>query len=149
MRSHLAASLVALAAVAMLAMTPLCAAPKDEIRAAFTKFVAAQNAHDLNAVGELLSDSPDFLWIAPGHIVRGRDAALHRFRELFQSAWHVDPDWSTFQVMMLDVSTAEIFVRVSTASGAPARSARMNQILVHAARGWRVLSILPGDVQSN
>jgi ketosteroid isomerase-like protein len=145
MRSHFAATCVALAAVAMLAMSPVCAAPKDEIRGTFRKFVAAQNAHDLKAVGEVLSDSPDFLWIAPGHIVRGRDAALNHFRELFKSTWRVDPDWSTFQVMMLDVSTAEIFVRISTTNGAPARSARMNQILVNTARGWRVLSILPGE----
>src|SRR6266513_5632537 len=44
MRSHLAATLVVLAAVAMLAMNPVCAAPKDEIRGAFSKFIAAQNA---------------------------------------------------------------------------------------------------------
>src|SRR2546425_5080255 len=117
MRSHLAATRVVLAAVAMLAMNPVCAAPKDEIRGAFSKFVAAQNAHNLKAVGELLSDSPNFLWIAPGRIVRSRDAALDRFGELFQSTWRVDPDWSTFEIMMLDVSTAELFVRVSTAIG--------------------------------
>jgi len=51
--------------------------------------------------------------------------------------------------MMLDVSTAEIFVRVSTTNGTPARSARMNQILVNMARGWRVLSILPRDLPPN
>jgi ketosteroid isomerase-like protein len=149
MRSHLAATFVALTAGAMLAMGPLRAAPKDEIRGAFSKFITAQNAHDLKAVGGLLSDSPEFLWIAPGHIVRGRDAALDRFRELFQSTWHVDPDWSTLQVMMLDVSTAEIFVRVSTTGGARVQSSRMNQIMVNTAHGWRVLSILPGDVPRN
>jgi hypothetical protein len=143
MRSHLAAALVVLAAVAMLAMNPVCAAPKDEIRGAFSKFIAAQNAHNLKAVGELLSDSPNFLWIAPGRIVRGRDAALDRFGELFQSTWRVDPDWSTFQIMMLDVSTAEIFVRVAITDDAIGQSTRMNQILVNTARGWRVLSILP------
>lgn len=149
MRSHLAATAVAFAAVAMLAIGPACAAPKDDIRGAFRKFVAAQNAHDLKAVGEFLSDSPDFLWVAPGRIVRGRGAAIARFGELFQSTWRVDPDWSTFQILMLDVSTAEIFVRVSTTAGAPARSARMIQIVVNTARGWRVLSILPGDVPPN
>ena len=146
MRSHLAATLVVLAVVAMPALSPVCAAPKDAIRGVFSKFIAAQNAHDLKAVGELLSDSPDFLWIAPGLVVRGRDAALDRFGALFKSRWRVDPDWSTFQIMMLDVSTAEIFVRVSTTRGAAAESARMNQILVNTARGWRVFSILPGEV---
>jgi ketosteroid isomerase-like protein len=149
MRSHLAATLVALAAVVILATSPVYAAPKDEIRSAFSKFVAAQNAHDLKAVRELLSDSPDFLWIAPGHTLRGRDAALSRFRELFLSTWRIDPDWSTFQVLMLDVSTAEIFVRVSTSDGVPARSARMIQVLVNTARGWRVLSIVTGSAPPN
>ena len=142
MRSHLAATLVVLAAVAMLAMNPVCAAPKDEIRGAFSKFITAQNAHNLKAVGELLSDSPNFLWIAPGRIVRGRDAALDRFGELFQSTWRVDPDWSTFQIMMLDVSTAEVFVSVSITDGALARSTWMNQVLVKTSRGWRVLTVL-------
>ena len=145
MRSHLAAILVSFAAVAMLATSPVDAAPEDEIRSTFSKFVDAQNAHNLKAVGELLSDSSNFLWIAPGRIVRGRDAAIHRFGELFQSTWRVDPDWSTFQIVMLDVSTAEIFVRVSTTIGGPAQSAQMNHILVNTARGWQVLSILPGN----
>ena len=149
MRPHLTATLGALAAVAMLAMSPVCAAPKDDIRATFSKFVAAQNAHDLKAVGELLSGSRNFLWIGPGYVVRTRDAALTHFGELFQSTWRVDPDWSTFQVVMLDVSTAEIFVRVSTTNGGRARLVRMNQVLVKTTRGWRVLNILSGDVPPN
>ena len=87
-----------------------------------------------------------FLWIAPGQVVRGRDAALVRLGELFQRTWRVDPDWSTFQVMMLDVSTAEIFVRVRITDGTSSRSARMNQILVHTPRAWRVSSIVLEDV---
>ena len=149
MRSCIAAVLVALTSLGMPAVSPVCAAPKDDIRGAFSKFVAAQNAHNLKAVGEALSDSPNFLWIAPGRIVRGRNAALNRFGELFQSTWRVDPDWSTFEFIMLDVSTAEIFVRVSTTVGTSARSVRMIQIMVNTARGWRVLSILPGDVRPN
>jgi hypothetical protein len=34
---------------------------EDEVRALFAKFVAAQNAHDLKTVGELLRHSPQFL----------------------------------------------------------------------------------------
>jgi ketosteroid isomerase-like protein len=145
MRSHLAEILVSAAAVAMLIISPADAAPREEIRSTFSKFLAAQNAHSLKAVGELLSDSPDFLWIAPGRVVRGRDAAIQRFGELFQSTWRVDPDWSTFQIVMLDVSTAEVFVRVSTTIGGPAQPAQMNYILINTARGWRVLAILSGS----
>jgi ketosteroid isomerase-like protein len=149
MRSHPVATLVALAGMAMLAMGPVRAEPKDEIRATFGKFVAAQNAHDLKAVGELLSDSPDFLWIDRGRVVRRHDRALKRFEELFQSTWRVEPDWPTFHVVMLNVSTAELFVRVSITSGAPARSTSMNQIVVNTAHGWRVLTILTDETSQS
>jgi hypothetical protein len=143
MRLHLAAIIVIPACVALLATSPVCASPKGEIKATFGKFVAAQSAHDLKAVGALLSDSPNFLWITPGNIARGRDAAINRFGKLYQTTWRVDPDWSTFQIVMLDVSTAEIFVRVAITDDAIGQSTRMNQVLVNTARGWRVLSILP------
>lgn len=146
MRSHLAPIIIALAVVGMLARSPVYATPKDEIRGTFSRFVIAQNAHNLKGVGKLLSDSPAFLWISPGRVVRDRNSALDRFRELFQSAWRVDPDWSTFQVLRLDVSTVEIFTRVSTSNGAPARMAQMNLILVNSAHGWRVLNILVSEL---
>ena len=34
------------------------AGSEDEVKALFARFIAAQNAHDLKAVGELLQDSP-------------------------------------------------------------------------------------------
>ena len=128
----------------MAATSPLRAAPTDEIRDTFNRFVNAQNAHDLKEVGNLLSDSPAFLWISAGQVVRKRDAALERFRELFKGAWRIDPDWSTFQILGLDISTQEIFVRVRTSDGAPERSAQMNVIMVHTAQGWRVQNIFVG-----
>ena len=151
MRLRPAKIIVALACVAPLATSPAFATPKGEIRATFGKFVAAQNAHDLKAVGELLSDSPNFLWIARGNVVRGRDAALERYAGLFKATWRLDPDWSTLEIMMLDVSTAQIFVRMVVITGGPngpaARSgrARVNQILVKTSSGWRVLGILTGN----
>ena len=150
MRLRPAKIIVALACVALLATSPAFATPKGEIRAAFSKFVAAQNAHDLKAVGDLLSDSPNFLWVTSGNVVRGRDAALKRYAGLFESTWRLAPDWSTLEVMMLDVSTAQIFVRMVITSGplgqpAPSAPTMVNQILVKTSSGWRVLGILPGS----
>lgn len=130
-----------LAVAAVVATGSLRAAPKDEIRDTFVRFIDAQNAHDLRKVGDLLGDLPDFLWIASGQVVRKRDAALERFRELFKAKWRVDPDWSTFQIVGLDISTQEVFVRVRTSDAAKARDAQMNVILVNTARGWRVQNI--------
>jgi hypothetical protein len=144
MRLRPAKTIVALACVALLATSTAFATPKGEIRAAFSKFVAAQNAHDLKALGELLSDSPNFLWVTRGNVVRGREAALERYAELFKGTWRLDPDWSTLEIMMLDVSTAQM----SGALGQPAPSGPtlMNQmILVRTSGGWRVLGSFPGN----
>ena len=52
--------------------------------------------------------------------------------------------------MMLDVSTAQIFVRMVITSDAvgqpvPSGPTLVNQILVMTSTGWRVLGILPGN----
>ena len=82
------ASLAALICLALLlgatARHPALAAPEDEVRATFDRFVAAQNAHDEKALAGLLLDSPDFLWITRGTAVWGHDQAMKRFAGLFQ-----------------------------------------------------------------
>jgi len=48
-------------AFALIGMTgSVQAGTEDEVKALFSKFITAQNAHDLKAVGEILQDSPDF-----------------------------------------------------------------------------------------
>jgi hypothetical protein len=149
MRPHLIPVLVSLTTVAVLSISPACAAPSEQIKGDFSRFVTAQNSHDLKAVDKSLLVSPDFLWIAPGQTVRGRDAALERFGELFQRTWRVDPDWSTLQVMMLDVSTAEVFVRAKVTDGASTRNMRINHLLVQTPRAWRVMSIVFADAPTD
>jgi hypothetical protein len=141
MRFHPRSILVLLAVAVIAVSNPASAEPKDEIRSAFTRFVKAQNAHDLKEVGNLLADSPDFLWISQGHVVRKRDAALERFRNLFKGKWRIDPDWSTFEIVGLDVSTMEVFVQLRTSDGSSAGNAQMSVILVNTAQGWRVQNI--------
>lgn len=67
--------------------------PSDEARAIYRQFAAAQNLRDLEKVGSLLLDSPDFLWVSDGKSIWGHDAGLKRMA-LFQEAriWHVEPD---------------------------------------------------------
>ena len=141
MRFHLRSILVLLAVAVIAATNPASAEPNDEVRSTFTRFINAQNAHDLKDVGKLLADSPDFLWISQGHVVRKRDAALERFRSLFKGKWRVDPDWSTFEIVGLDISTMEVFVQVRTSGDTSAGNAQMSVILVNTAQGWRVQNI--------
>jgi hypothetical protein len=58
------------------------AAPEDEVRSTFDRFVNAQNSHDVKTVESLLLGSPDFLWITRGAPLWGQDAALKRFASL-------------------------------------------------------------------
>ena len=134
--------------IAVLITGTATAAPEDEIKATFDRFVVAQNAHDIAAVRELLLDSPSFLWITRGAPVWGRDAALKRFEGLYQGTWKLKPDLSSLRVMLLSDSTAQLFVPIVFNIGAAGQPAPdtpflMNQTLVKTQSGWRVASILP------
>jgi hypothetical protein len=142
MRFHRFAVLFALVLGCALATGTLGAGPKDDPRATFSRFIASHNARDVRGVGKLLSDSPDFLWITPGHVVRGRDAAVRYFRELYRHPSRVDIDWSTFQSLGLDISTTEIFVSGAISEAGVPRRVRINVILVDTARGWRVRTLV-------
>lgn len=59
----------------------VCAGTEQEVKAKFLDFVAAQNAHDLKKVAEILADSPEAFWVARGAPTLGRKPILQDFRE--------------------------------------------------------------------
>jgi uncharacterized protein (TIGR02246 family) len=137
-----------LAALAVAAVPSAPASPPEEVRQTFDRFVAAQNAHDLRAVEALLLDSPDFLWITRGTPIWGREAALKRFKALYEGTWQLAPDASALKVAMLGDNAAQLFVPISFSIGAPGQAPQttrflMNQVLVKTPAGWRVSAILP------
>lgn len=124
------------------------AAPEDEVRAVIDRFVAAQNAHDLAAVGELLWDSPQFLWITRGAPIWGRQPALTRFEALYRGTWRLEPALSDLRIMLVADGVAQIYLPIMFTIGAPGQEAQktrflMNQVLVKTPMGWKVASILP------
>ncbi len=134
--------------VGVLMASQAFATPEDEVRAAFERFVTAQNAHDLKAVADLLQDSLSFLWITRGTPIWGREAALKRFETLYQGTWRLEPEASALKVIMLEGNTAQVYVPIMFTIGGPGQPAQpmrflMNQILVKTPSGWRVSSILP------
>ncbi len=137
-----------LAAVLMICAGSVQAGPEDEVKAQFSKFVAAQNAHDLKAVGDMLLDSPQFLWITRGAPVWGREAALKRFEALYQGTWFLDPKTDELKVFEVQPGVAQLYVPITfmiAPAGQTAQPARflMNQILVKTSEGWKVSSVLP------
>ncbi len=137
-----------LAAVLMICAGSVQAGPEDEVKAQFSKFVAAQNAHDLKAVGDMLLDSPQFLWITRGAPIWGREAALKRFEALYQGTWFLDPKTDELKVFEVQPGVAQLYVPITfmiAPAGQTAQPARflMNQILVKTPEGWKVSSVLP------
>jgi hypothetical protein len=142
-------SIVLLAAIA--AGPSFAATPEEEARATFDRFVAAQNAHDIEAVEGLLLDSPQFLWITRGNAVWGRAEALKRFAGLYAGTWHLEPELAEFRLVLSQPRVAEIFVPIMFSigpAGQPPQETRflINQVLVKTGAGWRIASILPVPV---
>ena len=141
-------TLAMLAVVLTLSTGHAFASADDDVKSTFNRFVAAQNAHDVSAVRDLLLDSTNFLWVTRGAPIWGRDAALKRFETLYQGTWKLSPDTSNLKVVLLSDTTAQLFVPIMFNIGPPGQPAPdapflMNQTLVKTAAGWRIASILP------
>jgi ketosteroid isomerase-like protein len=141
-------SRTAFAAVLMIFADSAQAGTEDEVKAQFSKFIAAQNGHDPKAVGDMLLDSPQFLWITRGAPIWGREAALKRFEALYQGTWSLDPKTDELKVFEIQPGVAHLYVPITfmiAPAGQPAQPMRflMNQILVKTPDGWKVSSVLP------
>lgn len=141
-------SRTAFAAVLMIFAGSAQAGTEDEVKAQFSKFIAAQNGHDLKAVGDMLLDSPQFLWITRGAPIWGREAALKRFEALYQGTWALDPKTDELKVFEVQPGVAHLYVPITfmiASAGQTAQPMRflMNQILVKTLDGWKVSSVLP------
>ena len=151
------ARLRSLSAIAMLfvlvaaigAGGPAHAAANDaEARTIFEKFIAAQNAHDADAVKAMLLDSPSTLLFARNVDTRGRDAVAARFKEYYEGIWHLEPDMSKFRVAVISNDVMQVLVPIVFTRGLPGKPPQQNiflisQTYVQDASGWHVASIMP------
>jgi len=131
-----------------LSIKSAAAAPEDDVRATFDRFVIAQNAHDVKAVESLLLGSPNFLWITRGTPVWGPEAALKRFATLYEGTWRLEPEASGLKVTMIGDGAAQVYVPIVFTIGAPGQQPQptrflMNLVLTKTANAWKVSSIRP------
>lgn len=146
-------SIAATLLIVSLMIKPAVAAPEDEVRSTFDRFVTAQNEHDIKAVQTLLLGSPDFLWVTRGAPVWGQNAALKHFSALYGGTWRLDPDLTNLKVIMIADGVAQLYAPIMFtigAAGQPAQETKflMNLLLVKTQSGWRVSSILPIPIPS-
>jgi hypothetical protein len=119
-----------------------------EARALFSRFVAAQNAHDVGEVKSMLWDSPAMLFFSRGVEVRGREAVVDRFKEYYEGTWHLEPEMPKLGVTVISEDVVQILVPIVFTRGLPGAEPQSNtflisQTLVRGPLGWRIASILP------
>ncbi len=125
---------------------PAHADPQQDIRALYETFVTAQNAHDIEGVRSVLSDSADFLWITDGRPVWGREEMLTRMAT-FQDAevWRVEPEYDASRVIVLDDDTAVFHVPLVLVIGSKADPARLKWLVEVLCQketaGWRIAGL--------
>ena len=138
------------AAVALLVATLVApaarAAPADEVRALYARFLAAQNARDLQRVRSVLWDSPRFLWVSDGMSVWGPDALVERMGQ-FQKAevWRVDPDLARAVAVEVSERTAYLHLPLVLTIGSGAKPDRLRFLVsmlgVETPQGWRIAAL--------
>ena len=124
------------------------ASMEEEVRAVFDKYIATQNAHDLKGIRNLLSDSPDFLWISRGKAIWGREAALKSLEERYKGTWKIDVDKKELRVISVSRRVAQVYAPTELTFGdpgvEPARNRLyINLVMVKKPEGWQIVSILP------
>jgi uncharacterized protein (TIGR02246 family) len=137
-----------LTVLAMVATLARASTMEDEVRAVFDKYIATQNAHDLKGMRNLLSESPDMLWISRGKPIWGRDAALKSLEERYKGTWKIDVDKKELRVISVSRRVAQVYAPTELSVGEPgAEPARnrlyINLVMVKKPEGWQIVSILP------
>jgi len=137
-----------LVALAMAAPLAGASTMEDEVRAVFDKYIATQNAHDLKGIRNLLSDSPDLLWISRGKPIWGREAALKTLEERYKGTWKIEVDKKELRVISVSRRVAQVYAPTQLSAGEPgAEPARnrlyINLVMVKKPEGWQIVSILP------
>jgi uncharacterized protein (TIGR02246 family) len=132
----------------MAATLARAATMEEEVRAVFDKWIAAQNAHDLKGIRNLLSDSPDMLWISRGKPLWGRDAALKTLEERYKGTWKIEVDKKELRVISVSRRVAQVYAPTQLTSGDPGADPSRNRlfinlVMVKKPEGWQIVSILP------
>ncbi|MBO4225755.1 DUF3225 domain-containing protein [Bradyrhizobium neotropicale] len=119
-----------------------------DARALFTRFVAAQNAHNISEVKSMLWKSPQMLFFSRGVETRGADAVAERFTEYYKGTWHLEPDMSKFRIATISNDVAQILVPIVFTRGVPGAQPQsdtflISQTFIRDSQAWYVASILP------
>jgi ketosteroid isomerase-like protein len=138
--------LFALLLCLLLAAPAARAAPEDELLATYHRFLAAQNARDLDGVRAVLWDHPRYLWVSDGRAYWGREAMLERMGR-FQTApvWHVTPHLARAVPVLLTPDVGFVHMPLNLRIGPAAEPSSIEFLVgvlcVRTADGWRIAAL--------
>ena len=125
----------------------------QDVRALVVRFNDAQNAHNLDVIGALMTDSPRFEWSFGQYQQHGRDAALAQLAGMYQRAdWSILPDYGNLDIHMTGSSSADITMPVQYKASTPAQDATLTALVheqaVKTPDGWRLSGLQVQPVES-
>ncbi len=138
---------LALGLGAALLAAPASADTAQQVRAAYVRFAAAQNARDIPAVRALLLDSDRFLWVSNGQSFWGRETMLARMSRYQQAeTWEVRPELDRAVVVEVAAGAAYLHLPLSLAIGSAAHGVAVTDFLVSALfvatpEGWKIAAL--------
>ena len=120
---------------------------QTEVMAVYTRFIAAQNAHDRAVVSEVLLDSKDFVWAQyGGNSIWGHKEAVEAFEEAWKGTWKLDPQMQELRLASVSPGVAVLITPLLSTVGDPGKNPstipiRWGGVFVKTKSGWRIASI--------
>jgi len=118
----------------------------QDVRALVVRFNDAQNAHNLDVIGALLVNSPDFVWAVGPTVQHGRDAALGQLAAMYQAAnWSVLPDYGALNIQLLGDDQADVTLPTQFKATTPLQDTTMQAVVheraIKTSEGWRLSAV--------
>ncbi|HEY3786282.1 MAG TPA: nuclear transport factor 2 family protein [Steroidobacteraceae bacterium] len=118
-----------------------------EVLAAFTHFIAADNAHDGVTVSESLLDSKDLVWAGiDGRAIWGHQEVLAALQRQSQGTWRLEPPSTEPRIASISAGVAVLIAPMvltqgSSTSNASSSAVRWAGVFVKTRSGWRITSV--------
>jgi hypothetical protein len=130
---------------------PLGAATLTQVRALYKRLIDAEDAHDLNAVRQLVWKSPSALFVAKTATAAegnwagfwGDEVVIQHIHDVIQGPFRIEPDYSRVKVVGLSHDVAETYapVQITVAYGGQTPVPKPFLMIVDWVRtpeGWRM-----------
>jgi ketosteroid isomerase-like protein len=128
-----------------------------EIRALFLRQAAAETAHDIDAMDEVLArtapgqDDP-VNFVGRAYCFWGREAVLDHFRTVFTGTWRFEPEVDQIRIIAIGEDVAHIYAPTSITIGTQGGAENtlrflVNEFAVRTPAGWKISAIVPVPAQ--